>query len=235
MLEVSEKSIGGNGVFELDRRLPAAAQIYERLRRMIIDLKLEPGETIAKGDLANRFGVSQTPVREALLRLEEEGLVIIKRQSGTFVAPIDVRHASEAHFLRLSIEIEVVKRLCEAITDVGLAELEAVLARQDFELATGDTESFFGDDASFHITMYRLVGVGGLWRSVRSTRAHINRLRMLHLPEPGKMESIVADHKAILAAVRARDVTAADAAIRKHLSGTVASIKALKARYPRYF
>jgi DNA-binding GntR family transcriptional regulator len=101
----------------------AVTHVYQNLRDQIINLKFEPGTPIAKNIIADRFKVSPTPVREALLRLSEENLVDIIPQSGTTVSLINIQSAQEIHFLRLSVEIEVAQVLCERITDTGLLEL----------------------------------------------------------------------------------------------------------------
>lgn len=234
MPHAQKRAIGQNEMYDLNRRASVVPQIYDRLRELIVELHLKPRESISKGELAKQFGVSETPVREALLRLEEEGLVVIKPQSGTYVAPIDVDHAAEARFFRLSVEIEVVKQLCQR-GDEHLSELRSILAHQHFHCANGNREGFSREDSAFHMAMYRMVGVGGLWRSVRSMRAHLTRLRMLDIPEPGTMDSIIREHEAIFEAICARDPSAGETAVRRHLSGTVVPIEALKAKYPEYF
>jgi DNA-binding GntR family transcriptional regulator len=211
------------------------SQIYDQLRQLIVELRLRPRESISKAELAKRFGVSETPIREALLRLEEEGLVVIRPQSGTYVAPINVDHASEARFLRLSIEIEVVKNLCRGLDEEQLAELRSILTHQHFLCEASDREGFSREDSAFHMAMYRMAGVGGLWRNVRSMRAHLTRLRMLDIPQPGTMTSIICEHEAIFGAICARDAVAGETAVRRHLSGTVAPIETLRAQYPDYF
>lgn len=223
------------GVYRLERRASVVPQIYDCLRQMIVELQLVPGESLSKAELARRFGVSEMPIREALLRLEEEGLVVIKPQAGTYVGRIDVDRAAEARFLRLSIEIEVVKQLCRRGDDEWLSELRSIIAHQRFHAERGNRDGFSHEDSAFHMAMYRMVGVGGLWRNVRAMRAHLTRLRMLDIPQPGTMDSILAEHEAILAALAARDAAAAEAAVRDHLSGTVAPIDTLKAKYPEYF
>ena len=221
--------------YALDRRSSAVPQIYDRLRQLIVELHLRPGESLSKAALAKRFGISQTPVREALLRLEEEGLVIIKPQSGTFVAAIDVEKAAEARFLRLSVEIEVVKNFCRGSDATQRSELASVLSRQRVFCQAGDRDSFSREDSAFHSAMYRMAGVEGLWRNVRAMRAHLTRLRMLDLPQPGTMESIICEHQAIYEAICNRDSVAGETAVRRHLSGTVAPIEVLKANYPDHF
>lgn len=223
------------GFYALNRRSSAVPQIYDRLRQLIVELRLRPGESLSKAALARQFGISETPVREALLRLEEEGLVIIKPQSGTYVAAIDVERASAARFLRLSVEIEVVKHLCRGVDAAQRSELSSILARQRLFCQAADREAFSREDSAFHMAMYRMAGVEGLWRNVRAMRAHLTRLRMLDIPQPGTAESIISEHEAIYQAICDRDPVAGETAVRRHLSGTVAPIEVLKAKYPDYF
>jgi GntR family transcriptional regulator, rspAB operon transcriptional repressor len=235
MAQVQRRRKDDEELFSLDRRLPVVTQIYDRLRQLIVELRLRPHESISKAELAKKFGVSESPVREALLRLAEEGLVVIKPQSGTYVAPIDEEKAAEARFLRLSIEIEVVKQLCKSIDEESLAELGSILARQRFHCENHEREAFSRQDSAFHLAMYRMAGVAGLWRAVAAMRAHLTRLRMLDIPQPGTMTSIISEHQAIFEAVSVHDALAAEAAVRHHLSGTVAPIETLKAKHPEYF
>ncbi|WP_316976718.1 GntR family transcriptional regulator [Shumkonia mesophila] len=225
----------GDRRFSLDRRLPVAVQISAVLRDMILKLELEPGTVISKDDVAKAFGVSSMPVREALRKLEEEGLVVIKPQSGTYVTTIDVGWAKEAQFLRIGVEVEVVRHLVKAITEAEIQELERILAHQQIEYEADDKDGFSRDDAAFHAAMYRMVGVAGLWQKIGSMRVHIDRLRLMHMPVGGKMNRVLVDHRAILDALRARDAAAAEAALRQHLSGTLSVIETLRERYPHYF
>jgi DNA-binding GntR family transcriptional regulator len=221
--------------FPLDRRMPVALQIAGVLRDMILKLELEPGAVISKDDVAKAFGVSSMPVREALRKLEEEGLVVIKPQSGTYVTTIDVRWAKEAQFLRIGVEVEVLRHLVKAITEPEIQELERILSHQQLAYEANDKEGFSRDDAAFHAAMYRMVGVGGLWQKIGSMRVHIDRLRLMHLPIGGKMSRVLVDHRDILDAIRGRDAEAAEAALRKHLSGTLSLIETLREKYPHYF
>lgn len=225
----------GNRRFVLNRRLPTVPQICDVLRDLILKLELEPGAVISKDEVAQAFGVSAMPVREALRKLEEEGLVVIKPQSGTYVTTIDVQWAKEAQFLRIGIEVEVIRNIVKTITNEQIAELETILLRQRFEYETDNKPKFSQDDATFHAAMYRMAGVGGLWNRIGSVRVHIDRLRLMHLPVGGKMIRVLSDHEAILDAIRTRDVDKAETALRKHLSGTLSFIEQLREKYPHYF
>src|SRR5437879_13407777 len=95
----------------LGRDRQAAPQVFERLRGMIISLDLPPGAPLSRAALAGQFGVSSTPIRDALMRLEEEGLVDVFPQYATVVSRVDVRLAQQAHFLRQAVELEIVRGL----------------------------------------------------------------------------------------------------------------------------
>src|SRR3954471_23707090 len=90
----------------LDPKRQASPQVFERLREMIIGLELTPGTVLARAELAQMFGVSQTPVRDALIKLSEEGMVDVFPQHATVVSRIDLASATQAHFLRKSVEAE---------------------------------------------------------------------------------------------------------------------------------
>src|SRR6195952_3388452 len=126
----------------LDRDRQAAPQVYERLRGMIISLDLPPGSPLSRAALAGQFGVSSTPIRDALMRLEEEGLVEVFPQYATVVSRIDVGLAQQAHFLRQALELEIVKALALQHSDALLGELNSTIALQQKFAKAGEFEKF---------------------------------------------------------------------------------------------
>ncbi|MGJ3259487.1 MAG: GntR family transcriptional regulator [Rhodospirillales bacterium] len=210
-------------------------QIYADLRHLIIDLSVSPGTVINKREIAERFGVSQTPVREALILLEEEGLVDIFPQSRTEVSHIDVQHAREAHFLRLSVEIEVARVLSQSIDDAGLAALNAWIERQETELHVDNQTAFKLGDNSFHNEMFRLAGVEGLTQIIDRRRGHYDRIRGLYLLEEERRHIVIREHRAIFAALQSGEPATAEGAIRAHLGKSLAIIDQIRNRYPDYF
>jgi len=220
--------------FTLDPTRHAAPQVVEALRAAIISMELAPGIALDRGELAQRFGVSQTPVRDALIRLSEEGLVIIRAQYTTQVSRIDVPAAREAHFLRRSIEIEIARQLAMTHDDAMIGELRQQLALQVGLAAKKDFLGFNVVDKEFHRLMYVAAGLPRLWAVVIRMSGHVDRLRLLHMPTVGKIESILSAHEAIVQAIESRDVEAAQHAVRDHLSGTLASVDEIQKRYPEY-
>jgi len=222
-------------VAALDRSRHAAPQVFERLRDLILSLEMAPGTVLSRADLAAHFGLSQTPVRDALIKLGEEGLVDIFPQHATVVSRIDAAAAAQAQFLRRSIEAEVVFTLTGHADAVLLSQLRAQI---DVQTAlTGGTAylDFIAADRAFHRLMYVAAGVPDLFDLVRKHSGHVDRLRMLNLPSVGKQRAIVRDHRRIVDAIASGDAAAAQASLRDHLSGTLGQIDAIRQAHPDYF
>jgi len=216
----------------LDRGRQAAPQLYELLRLKIIDLELAPGVALSRSELAAEFRVSQTPVREALLRLAEERLVDVFPQSSTRVSLIDIDIARESHFLRRAVELELVRELALSNEVSVIADLKRLLQRQEALRDANDDTEFSRVDMEFHRAMYVALGREALWYLVRSRSGHLDRLRRLHLPAQGKRERIVQDHQRIVRAIEEADADAAQQALRDHLSGTLEYVGQIQKDHP---
>lgn len=213
----------------------AVHRVYAGLRRRIVDITLPPGALIAKHEVAEEFGVSLTPVREAILRLADEGLIDVFPQSRTMVSLIDVQHAREAHFLRLSVEVEIARRLCETLSPGQVADLRGLVGKQAAALDDDDLDTFVQGDDNFHAHLYELAGVGGLWDLILTRRAHIDRLRRLHLPAPGKAAEILEQHRKLVDVFESGNADAAEREVRGHLGGTLAAAEEIRGLHPEYF
>ena len=220
--------------FKHDRSRHAAVQVFEHLRGMIISLALKPGTVLPRQEMASYFDLSLTPIRDALLQLEKEGLVDIFPQSATVVRQIDLASARQSHFLRLSMELEIAHTLATAPQPALLASLNEVIERQRAAYELKDFDRFSQADLDFHRLMYRAAHVEDLWALMRSSSGNLDRLRRLHVPLPGKAESILAGHAEIVAAITAGDPVLAQQCVRRHLSGTLAHLDDIRARYPEY-
>jgi GntR family transcriptional regulator, rspAB operon transcriptional repressor len=221
-------------VDRLDRDRQAAPQVFERLRELIISLGLPPGSPLSRVALAQQFGVSSTPIRDALMRLDEEGLVEVYPQHATVVSRIDIGRAQQAQFLRQSLELEIVRTLALDHGDRLVDELTRTILLQQQTAKAGDFAKFIAADDDFHRQLYAGAGRGELWALVKSRSGHIDRLRRLHLPSPGKAQDIVRHHKLIVTAIGANQPDEAQHHLRKHLSGTLGYLAEIRARFPEY-
>ncbi|RZT08221.1 DNA-binding transcriptional regulator, GntR family [Duganella sp. CF402] len=220
--------------FRLDRSRNAAAQVFDHLRELITTLELKPGESLQRNDLSDYYGLSSTPVRDALTKLSDERLVDIYPQQATVVRAIDLHSAKQAQFLRLSLELEIVAQLAQQVTPQLVATLGNFISQQEFALSQGDYETFVKADMAFHRQMFAAANVEELWRWVRQQSGNLDRLRRLHLPIEGKATRVLADHSGILAAIDAGDSDQAMSKVRQHLSGTLSQLDAIRKKYPDY-
>jgi DNA-binding GntR family transcriptional regulator len=220
--------------FQFDRTRQAAPQVFEHMRDQIISMALPPGTVLSRPELALQYGISQTPVRDALMRLAEEGLVDVFPQHATRVSRIDVALARQAHFLRRSVEVEIVRTLAGAPDPALVDRLRATVARQQRMLELDDLAEFTATDQYFHRQLYEAAAVPDLFGLVRRQSGHLDRLRRLHLPIPGKANAVLRDHTAIVDAIATGDVGAAETALRDHLTGTLANVEEIRSRFRDY-
>jgi len=161
-------------------------------------------------------------------------LVEIFPQHATVVSPIDLTLAHQAHFLRRSLELEIVRSLALAPDQRLIAKLYGFLAQQQALMEAEDFEAFAAADRDFHQHLYEAAQMQDLWTLVRSRSGHIDRLRRLHLPTPGKAQDIVRHHRLIVQAIADGRPDDAQQNLREHLSGTLAHVDEIKAKYPGY-
>jgi len=219
-----------------DRSRLAAPQVFDHLRDAILNLELVPGTVLSRQELQLQFGLSSTPIRDALIKLAEEALVEIFPQHATKVSPIDLDHARQAAFLRRSIEVEIVHNLAGQPDPKLIERLRQILRLQQAFGDNGDLLQFNAQDRLFHRQMYDAAGVPDLWTLMRRRSGHIERLRRLHLPLAGKLEQTMRDHHAIVDAIAAGDPARASQEVRDHLSRSLAFIAGIRAQYPaEYF
>jgi DNA-binding GntR family transcriptional regulator len=216
--------------------LPASQRIYEILRDRILNLDLEPDTTLSRVDIAKSYEVSQTPVREAVQRLEQEGLLRVFPQSRTVVSRIDTAELRESHFLRVAVESEIARRLAREGDPDKISKARSIVKMQK---ALGENiqevDVFNALDEAFHEALYAATGQTKLHWLVRSRSGHMTRARRLELPWDGKMKSITKQHDAILNAIDKGDEVAAVQAVHDHLSGTILRLSQLVADHPGFF
>lgn len=213
----------------------AAARVYTQLREQIISLDLLPDTVLSRAEIAGQNGVSQSPVREAIQKLEQEGLVVSYPQSKTMVTRIDTDHARETQLLRLSVELEVGRILARQNDPERLQPTNRILRMQRMTGEERDIPEFNALDRLFHLSLFQAAGVPSLWYLISGRSGHIDRLRRLNLPDPGKIAQVLASHEQILSAISNGDVEGVEASVREHLSGTLASVPAIRQAYPDYF
>lgn len=216
-------------------RLAIAPQVYERLRRSITTLAILPSEALSEKDLALQLGVSRTPVREALIRLADEGLIDILPQRGSFVAPIRLRDVEEAQFIREALEVAVVRRLAGQASAAFLLAGEASLADQAEAARQGDRERFLDLDEAFHRSLCEEAGLPRSWRVIQTVKLQMDRVRYLSLPEAGHLQHLLAQHSRILKTLALGHPDEAAANMSGHLQEVLRTVRKLSRERPELF
>jgi DNA-binding GntR family transcriptional regulator len=217
---------------EVDRRRPIVPQIYAALRDAIIRVDLRPGQVISETEMAAIFRVSRTPIREALIRLADEGLIDIYPQAGTFVSRIDLAAVREAQFVRQTLETAVA--LQAASIGAGMA-FEPILERQESAIRNGDFPGFFAADEDLHRKVFELAGHGATWRLVQSAKSHLDRVRQLERPSEETLLEMLRQHRAIATAIRSGDATGVVEAVHEHSTVILRVAPDVAARHPDLF
>lgn len=213
----------------------AAQRIENELRRLIIALELPPGSRLSEQDIAERHGVSRQPVREALIGLARTRLVEIQPQRGTTVVKISVRKMMEARFVREAIETAVVRRACASFDQQSRERINDLLEMQEQAARRNDHDAFQRYDELFHIALAEGAGCPLAWEAVQDIKAHMDRVCQLTLPNPEAMLPLIDQHRAIIAAIDARDEDTAAEAMRHHLTEILRTLPRVEAEHPDLF
>lgn len=216
-------------------RTTAASAVYRELHEAIVSMQLKPGNALNEKVLTERFGVSRTPVREALIRLVEDGLVNIYPQSGTFVAPIPISLIPEAVVIRKALEGATVEKAAQCANGNDVGKLDDILARQRFLAERQDMNGFHEADEAFHEAIAGIASYSGIWNYLKPVKVQIDRARRMTLPALGRMDHVIGEHTVIRNAIAAHDVKAACEAMRIHLGAVIPDVEQLRDAYPDWF
>jgi DNA-binding GntR family transcriptional regulator len=215
-------------------RVRTSDHVYEELVSAIRELRLPPGASLSETELAKRLHVSRTPLREAIARMVENGLVSVIPQVGTRVELIKMSDVVQAQFVRESLEVAAFKVACK-LQARDVTGLRALIGEQDRARERGDIDAFFAADEALHETIFSISGYPGAWRVMQPMKVQLDRLRRLSLPEQSVVASLIAEHIAIVDALEAGDVRAGKRAVSKHARRVLVYSPALRAQYPGYF
>lgn len=210
--------------------------VYEDLKRKILNLTLKPGAKINFSNLRNTYGFSNSPVRDALKRLESEGLVCIKAQSGTKVAKIDLNSVEDERFNRLFLELGAVEQVFEkGISDSFISEFKAIIKEQEASLEVRDTEQFLSLDDKMHKLFFIECKHEKVFDSMMSTSGNYTRIRMVSYLFDEVLKCSLDQHIEILNALEDHDRQRTLTLVRSHISRIENEIFAYKRCYPQYF
>ena len=212
---------------------------YERFKKDILTFVLKPGDAVSAAKIAERYSVSRTPAREALVRLETEGLVDIIPQSRSVISRIDLNKAQQEWFIRYSLEMGMVEKCINNITVNDIKEMR-ILSNQMLEL-TKEPKSHEASykyqmaDNAFHAITYKASGELLAANVIANTMAHYSRLRFLTDLEDFYQDRTVSDHEKMITLIENKDTEGYREALKSHLGHILTDIPDLEKQYPAFF
>lgn len=200
-----------------DEYIPLRDIVFKTLREAIITGDLKPGERLMEIKLANELGVSRTPVREAIRKLELEGLVIMTARKGAEVAPINEKDLREVLEIRRSLESLACELACKNIKDSDIKKMKSINGEINSAIEAGDIELITQKDVEFHEVICVATDNQRLIQTLHQLKEHIFRYRFEYIKEMKNKKAIVAEHNKIIDAIEAKNIDKACKEIESHI------------------
>jgi DNA-binding GntR family transcriptional regulator len=204
------------------RAADSADRAYREIRRQLVEFKLKPDERINEVRLARMLELSRTPIREALNRLASEGFVVFAPNRGFFFRGLDIDDLLDLFEMRMIVETGAFALMCERADDAGLQQLKTFWAKARQEYRRGDPDEILDLDEGFHLLIAELSGNPEVLRQLSALNARIRFIRRVQIEHAPQHKNLVNDHGRIVEAALRRDVGAGVAALKAHISMTVA-------------
>lgn len=211
-------------VLKLIPKSNLAATVYDRIKNDIFDFRLLPGERFTETEVAGRVGVSRTPVREALYRLEREGYIQVSSRNGWSVKPFDFESFENLYDVRVILELAAVRKLCEMEAKPGLDDLkETWLAPPDRRVR--EPQKVCELDERFHQKLVAAAGNPELARIHHEITGRIRIIRRLDFTQPERIDSTYEEHAQILRNVMRRRLDQTQLLLRSHIESSKAVVR----------
>lgn len=209
---------------------------YREINRRILRSVYAPGDKISESSLEQDLGLGRTPVREALIRLRRDGLIKIVPQSGTYVSKIDLDEATNARFVRESVERKVMVEAAAVASEADISTLNDILEKQIDAAHKSDHEMFFDLDEKFHQYFYKMTDKSIVWNWLQVTNAQLLRFRWLRLKVVQlNWNNLIKEHQKICQAVGKHDPEEAERLSVNHLHLMIDEESNVLEIFPNYF
>lgn len=209
-------------------------EVAERLRQRILSHDLPPGSWLDEQSIAGEYGISRTPLREALKVLASEGLVTLKPRRGCYVAEVSERDLDEVYAIMALLEGQCAAHCATHASGAELAELEALHARLEATAAARDIDAFFETNQVFHRRLLEITDNRRMTQAIGDLRQVVRLSRQHSLVPEGRLEESLGEHRHILACLVKHDAPGAEAAMRVHILSSRAALGRLPALSERH-
>lgn len=202
---------------KLDSFRPLGEMVYESLRDAIVNQVLKPGERLMETELADEMGVSRTPVREAIRKLEQEGYVVLIPRKGAYVSGLSIKDINEVFEIRGALEALAAGLAASRATKEEIEEMELSLAQEASHWETSDLLKTIDVDTRFHELIFKASRNSRVLSMIKELRDQVQRFRTTTLAVPGRMKFALDEHRRIVEAIASRNVQLAQKAAREHI------------------
>ncbi len=205
----------------------SAKDVYTRLREMILNFEIYPGSRVTETELADHFGVSRTPIRSALQRLEVEGYLTVLPKQGCFIRNLDIEDLRKYYQVRMSLEQLSLQLACTYMSDTALSELAEAWDPARQAERSDDPEEMEARDEAFHLALAEGGGNLVLRNYLADVNRHLRIVRRLGFTMPQRIDQTYDDHFEICKSLLRRDVIQAQSLMRDHISHNEQFVKTL--------
>jgi len=199
--------------------MPIREQVFKQLRKMILSFDLKPGDKIIEGKIADELGVSRTPVREALHRLEEEGLIEIFPRRYCLVKGITIDSIHEINLIRANLEPEAAVIATDKLTLKDLENLESALINSEKAFHKKDIQSMINFNDEFHNIIIKSANLPRISKLLENLQDYFMAFRYAYMEKSYLAERTLEEHKEILKALKAKDKKMVEEVYKKHVYG----------------
>ena len=213
---------------QLNPTQPVNQQIYRILRRDIVHCLIAPGTPLSEKEVSVRFNVSRQPVREAFIKLAENGLIQIRPQRGSYVNKISMAQVRNGSFIRQAIECAVARRAASMITESQCYQLEQNLHQQRIAIERKQLDDFFELDDNFHQLLTQIADCQLAWDTIENLKATVDRVRYMSFDHVSPPEMLLRQHLDIFSALQKRDGDAVERAMTQHLQEISESVRQIR-------
>lgn len=205
---------------KLDQYKPLREVVFETIRNAIISGSLKPGERLMEVQMAERLGVSRTPIREAIRKLELEGLIIMLPRKGAFVADLSVKDLTEVLEIRAALEGLAAGLAVTRISEAEIEELEIITLKFNKAIESDNVEELIALDIQFHEALFKATRNERLVQLNSNLREQVQRFREMYLKKANRSKETAKEHNDLLEAISSRDIGKAEKLARKHVETT---------------
>lgn len=202
---------------KINEYLPLRDIVFQSIRKAILTGELEPGERLMETQLGEKLGVSRTPIREAIRKLELEGLVIMVPRKGAQVAHFTQKDIQDVLEVRAALEALAAKLACKRMDERSFLRLQLVIAEYEYAVKEKDIETMIQKDVEFHETIFKATNNDKLSQFFNNMREQVDRYRIAYLKNSEESSNVMSEHLELLAALKNRDEELSERLASEHI------------------